>query len=313
MRYIMNPVPSISDIKYTLGNTLVETFRTDNTILNIIIAMIIGRVMLLMIGALEGITQLIHKLWNSLFRRVTSITHTQREFASSLSFVERQDVTASGIQKDTNTSTAFCMQILQHYISTHPLESDTGHFTLEDGAFRTQTGAPLLDLGRYQIKFDQLIRLTDEIWIKGTRSNAKITDQLNEINVTLTLYSYQPITHIQDFIRRIHLEYNRYKTELHCDQNKYFLLHECNSRGYNEELIPQFTCHILDNQKTFDHLYFPDREQIVRMIQHFMQKTGIFGKPVVPHKLGFLLYGVPGCGKTLAYEVRRAFQKCQSF
>src|SRR3989338_1103686 len=187
MRYIMNPVPSISDIKYTLGNTLVETFRTDNTILNIIIAMIIGRMMLLMIGALEGLPNLIHKLWNSLFRRVTSITHTQREFASSLSFVERHDVTASGIQKDTNTSTAFCMKILQHYISTHPLELDTGHFTLENGDYKTQSGQSLLDLRRYQIKFDQLIQLTDDIWIKGIRSNVKINDQLNEINITLTL------------------------------------------------------------------------------------------------------------------------------
>ena len=296
----MDTIPQISEIKYTLGNTLIETFRTDNTIFNIIIAMIIGRIMLLIIGMLERIPQFIHKLWNSLFHRFITLPTPKPEFASSLSFCETQEAFSSNLIRPIQNSSSYNIKCIQSYICRHSLEYDTGHFILADSKFVTKSGIELYDLGQYCVKHNQLLRIADDIWIYVTRTNEKINDSMVEQTLTVTLSSYQPITHIKQFITICRQEYSKILEENdNYDQKKYFLLYE--RRGNHSPLSKselEFSSHVLNNQKIFDHLFFPEREQIIEMIKHFMHRTGIFAKPFVPHKLGFLLYGVPGCGKT---------------
>jgi SpoVK/Ycf46/Vps4 family AAA+-type ATPase len=54
----------------------------------------------------------------------------------------------------------------------------------------------------------------------------------------------------------------------------------------------------LSNHKTFDSLYFKEKEGLLALIDHFIAKTGKYSIPVYPHKLGLLLYRPPGTGKT---------------
>ncbi|KAG7360684.1 cell division protein FtsH [Nitzschia inconspicua] len=54
----------------------------------------------------------------------------------------------------------------------------------------------------------------------------------------------------------------------------------------------------LSNHKTFDSLFFKEKEGLLALVDHFNAKTGKYSIPGYPHKLGLLLYGPPGTGKT---------------
>lgn len=52
------------------------------------------------------------------------------------------------------------------------------------------------------------------------------------------------------------------------------------------------------NTKTFDTLFFDDKPRIMKKVDDFMNKRGIYAQPFKTHKLTMLLYGPPGTGKT---------------
>merc|ERR1719502_1789754 len=54
----------------------------------------------------------------------------------------------------------------------------------------------------------------------------------------------------------------------------------------------------LSDHKTFDSLFFPGKEDFLALLSDFRECTGKFGVPGFPHKLGVMLHGPPGTGKT---------------
>ncbi|CAN0082389.1 unnamed protein product [Ectocarpus sp. 12 AP-2014] len=54
----------------------------------------------------------------------------------------------------------------------------------------------------------------------------------------------------------------------------------------------------LGDVKDFDSLFFPEKEKLLRALENFEAKRGRYAIRGYPHKLGFLLHGPPGTGKT---------------
>ena len=54
----------------------------------------------------------------------------------------------------------------------------------------------------------------------------------------------------------------------------------------------------LSDEKTFGTLFFPQKAQLLKLLTAFEEKSGKFAIPGYPHKLGLLLHGPPGTGKT---------------
>lgn len=54
----------------------------------------------------------------------------------------------------------------------------------------------------------------------------------------------------------------------------------------------------LSDDKTFESLFFRQKEGLLNTIQHFSEQTGKYAIKGHPHKLGVLLHGPPGTGKT---------------
>lgn len=54
----------------------------------------------------------------------------------------------------------------------------------------------------------------------------------------------------------------------------------------------------LSDEKSFDSLFFQEKTKILSLLDHFANKTGKYAVEGFPHKLGLLLHGPPGTGKT---------------
>lgn len=54
----------------------------------------------------------------------------------------------------------------------------------------------------------------------------------------------------------------------------------------------------LSEEKTFDSLFFEQKKHLLKIVDHFQNKSGKYAIPGYPHKLGLLLHGPPGTGKT---------------
>lgn len=54
----------------------------------------------------------------------------------------------------------------------------------------------------------------------------------------------------------------------------------------------------LSDHKTFESLFFKEKDSLLELLSDFRNKTGKFGVAGFPHKLGLLLHGPPGTGKT---------------
>ena len=54
----------------------------------------------------------------------------------------------------------------------------------------------------------------------------------------------------------------------------------------------------LSDEKNFGTLFFPQKLQLLQLLGAFEKKAGKFAIPGYPHKLGLLLHGPPGTGKT---------------
>ena len=54
----------------------------------------------------------------------------------------------------------------------------------------------------------------------------------------------------------------------------------------------------LSNEKTFKSLFFRQKADVLQLLQHFTKRTGKYAIAGYPHKLGILLHGPPGTGKT---------------
>ncbi|CAE7244709.1 unnamed protein product [Symbiodinium pilosum] len=84
-----------------------------------------------------------------------------------------------------------------------------------------------------------------------------------------------------------------------------------NKSRYMYEMIPSkeetekrsYRRYKLSGDKSFQSLFFPEKDALVQILDHFNQRTGKYGIPGYPHKLGLLLYGPPGTGKTSLIKV----------
>ncbi|CAD7703904.1 unnamed protein product, partial [Ostreobium quekettii] len=54
----------------------------------------------------------------------------------------------------------------------------------------------------------------------------------------------------------------------------------------------------LSDNKTFATFFHPEKEALLQLVDRFMNRTGKFAIPGYPQKLGILLHGPPGTGKT---------------
>ena len=69
-------------------------------------------------------------------------------------------------------------------------------------------------------------------------------------------------------------------------------------RGHHENHDISYKRYELSNNRTFGELFISEKEAVLSLVNSFAEKRGKFAVPGHPQKLGFLLHGPPGTGKT---------------
>ena len=112
---------------------------------------------------------------------------------------------------------------------------------------------------------------------------------------------------IDDFIDKAFVEYKD-KMKALADHSRYLYMlvksplssSSSNEGGEGGDGAPTrvYKRYKLSEEKSFECLFFKEKRLLLKLMSHFMEKTGKYAIKGFPHKLGLLLHGPPGTGKT---------------
>lgn len=120
--------------------------------------------------------------------------------------------------------------------------------------------------------------------------------------IKFKLFSYEKDSqYLQKYIETCTLDYERYMLNK-LGRNKYFFNMMIQQKKGLQNPLPStyimFTKHIFKTSRTFDNVFFEEKENIQSHTEFFLTRKDWYNKKGIPHTLGFMFYGEPGCGKT---------------
>lgn len=142
------------------------------------------------------------------------------------------------------------------------------------------------------IQIDMHTRLKVHKIETGSGSSNKYTD------ITYTLECTESSEYIDTMLSTMYNDYVVFTESNNYDKKRYMYVPNFSNMtetGHQKSLLDRYA---LSSDKTFDVLFCPQKKELIRLVDQFQSKTGKFAVAGYPYKLGFLLYGEPGTGKT---------------
>jgi len=154
----------------------------------------------------------------------------------------------------------------------------------------------------YSINTSKEIKMNSDILIRQDNSTEKSDGNKNSTEIyDLYIYSYtKSFIELKEMITEWSLEYKQYIKEYN-DGNYYHFSYLGNIRekdkGDKQNEV-YFESNVFHSNKTFDNLFFEQKEDLFNRLQYFMTNENRYKLLGIPHSLGLMFYGFPGCGKT---------------
>lgn len=130
----------------------------------------------------------------------------------------------------------------------------------------------------------------------GRKNNGKyIEDNYNTQENTkettyITLYlvsKYNNASYIENYIDIVYKRYREWSIDISHSLTRIYFTNEKKLYRYN-----------FNSTKSFKNLFFDGKEQILNRLDFYMNHADEYKRLGIPHTLGLMFYGEPGCGKT---------------
>jgi len=126
------------------------------------------------------------------------------------------------------------------------------------------------------------------------------TTRVFEIAITSSVLSMNELRSLVQSWVKEYLQFIEPNKELH-----YFQYHPREKTApklrspYDEQPDPNpFSEFRFVSSKQFRNLFFPEKTELIELLDHFSHNADWYKEKGLPHTLGFLFHGEPGCGKT---------------
>jgi len=120
-----------------------------------------------------------------------------------------------------------------------------------------------------------------------------------EREISIKLESYCDAKFITQFISECYEEYVEYNYKHVANDGAlmYLMPQHWKQPRYQTDILIH-NVYPLKTYKTFDSIFLPEKEEIMKQIDSFLNRSGQYARDGMQHKLAFLCHGTPGCGKT---------------
>lgn len=135
--------------------------------------------------------------------------------------------------------------------------------------------------------------------IPQPEQSTKAQTSYNIEPITFKIYSENgTIENIHEYVRELLEKYEHEKKNRLGSEIYYFdMLVEEPKRGIVQKNVTFCKSKFHTNRK-LEHVYFSECEHLRRRLDFFMNRKDWYDKKGIPHTLGLVMYGLPGCGKT---------------
>jgi len=263
-----------------IQQSLLSSFRTGNVLIDTIIATAIGTVIMIMTSKVNNIGKIFKYLNYDYWRTMGKISTTIKYTKSNDSHHECPDYDQTllywcicdYISKNNANKKYKSMCVID--VTNKPEEKYYESFNNSNIVFEP---TELISCGNILIK---------------TNESVKVGERNTTTTYTTIIYANNNDQLLQ-FIDRCKERYH--DEEKKKKDKKYYYILDSNQSG-NRICLRRYakTC-----KKSFKSLYFPNKENILRILYNYNNRIGIYDKlSEHPYKLGILLHGPPGTGKT---------------
>jgi hypothetical protein len=167
--------------------------------------------------------------------------------------------------------------------------------------------------------FKDSLMIDNDVWfeILNPQSTPIITTQGNEgrqepILYRLSTYDHD-ITWLHKFVDSSIQRYEQDKRNKMGSETYYFDMMSSSGGEYRNPLPTKycmFTKSKFTSNRTLNNVYLRQIDELTERVQFFMKRRDWYDAKGIPHTLGIVMYGVPGCGKTstikaIANETKR--------
>lgn len=155
----------------------------------------------------------------------------------------------------------------------------------------------------YSLNTENEIKLNEDVYIRQHNVIDKSNDLKSSIEFyNLYVYSYKlKFNELKKIIDNWIVEYNNFIKEYNDGYLYYFsYLGKVDTRSNDKINLPEikFESHKFYSNKSFDNIFFDDKDSLIKRLDYFLNNEEEYRKLGIPYTLGFLFYGIPGCGKT---------------
>ncbi|ETP51754.1 hypothetical protein F442_03149 [Phytophthora nicotianae P10297] len=134
-----------------------------------------------------------------------------------------------------------------------------------------------------------------KVTIKESTVNFRFKSSLPDASKRIDAIIDRAFKNYQAIERRKHVE----------DKSRYFYIqadtataNTGDDNNNNATPVVAYKRYALGEEKTFENLFFEEKEQVLQLLDNFENRSGKFAVKGFPYKLGLLLHGPPGTGKT---------------